>query len=112
MLERIVNLNYVKEGINSNLVENMEVTEKVVSEVKNSVKDNLVAVKMNTYGLEGVIEVSLHKGTETKQYLLEARLFDENDGMVNAYLEVINEDLTKHDEYIDDVWTYDDWKAI
>lgn len=112
MLRRIMNLDCVGLGINSNLIEDKEVSQRVVEYVKSSLRDNVICLDTTECGIEGVIEVSLYKGEETGQYLLDARLFDKDDAMVNAYLEIINKDLSIHDEYIDDVWSYDNWELV
>lgn len=58
------------------------------------------------------LECTLHYDKDKKRYLLEARLFDENDMMVNAYLEVMDSELNIDPNFYDDVWSIADWKQI
>lgn len=112
MLKKIMNLDYVKSGINSNLVEDKCASERMIEYIKKSLKDNTICLDVTECGVEGVVEASLYKGEETGQYLLDVRLFDKEDAMVNAYLEIINKDLSNHGECVDDVWSYDNWEVV
>lgn len=110
MLKEVIMMDTIKEGIHSNLIKNDKIFLKVMESMVANIEDNRLSVTISEDGLEGLIEVDLYKGEETGQYLLEARLFDKEDMMVNAYLEIINKDLSIYEEYVDDVWSYDNWE--
>ena len=112
-LKDVMNVEVVKEGIYANLIGDKELSLKVVESLIENIENNNICFDLKDFGSNNMLEVCLYKGEETGQYLFEARTFDEgNERMLNAYLEVLNEDLSIHEEYIDDVWSYDDWKAV
>lgn len=51
-----------------------------------------------------------------KFYFLDLRGFDDSENvedMIDAYMVIYHKDtLLEYDEYVDDVWFFDDWKAV
>lgn len=112
-LKNILELEVVENGVNSNLIADKDLTVQVLNYVADKIKDNTICTDISEIGLDYTFESSLYIGENTKQYLLDVRVFDnKDDSMVNAYLEIFNDDLTVHEEYVDDVWTYDDWEVM
>ena len=112
-LKELLELEVVKNGVNSNLISDKELTVRVLNYVSDKIKNNNICEDISEVGLDYTFESSLYIGENTKQYLLDIRMFDNEDGnMLNAYLEIFNEDLTVHQEYVDDVWVYDDWEVM
>ena len=113
-LKEVLNLEFVKNGVNSNLISDKEISDKVCEYLIELAENNDgICTKITSLGLDYTVEVALYKGEETKKHLIDIRAFDNvDDSMINAYLEVINDKLEPSDEYIDDVWSYDNWEVI
>ena len=60
-----------------------------------------------------ILDVILYEDQETHEYLIDARLFDENmNSMLASYLEILNKDFTIMNKCVDDVWSYADWVEV
>lgn len=109
-LKEVLKLEEVKEGIKVNLIEDFEeAIEKTIS----SDKENSISIIVNVDGVECDFENTLHADYEKNVFLLESRLFNrKDDSMINAYLELLDENLNVIEDYQDDVWEYANFKAV
>lgn len=111
--EQILNINENKEQI-------MLLLDRFIEDINS--KDiydkifNMKEVPFNIEVKEGInLENNIYEDENKKLYLLESRLFDDNDEngrMYDAYLRVMDYEFNIIDEYIDDVWNYADWQRI
>jgi hypothetical protein len=88
-------------------------------ELKNALATIIVTLRENTISVVVVkkdkeydFENTLHYDSDKQIYLLESRLFG-CDGMDSAYLGILDSDGNIADiPYVDDVWSYADWKVV
>lgn len=105
-------LETVKEGIKTNLLEKAEIVEQLIYETSTT-QSNSISINFNENNQELQIETTLHHGKNKDVYLVEIRLFNNtNDSMINAYLGLFRSDLNELEEYIDDVWSYDNFEKV
>lgn len=107
-LKEVLSMEQIKKGI----VDNLCINEKAIMDTINTGKNN-VSIIVNINGESYDFENTLHVDDEKKVFLLESRLFKKADGsMVNAYVELLDENLNIIEEYVDDVWSYADFKVV
>lgn len=112
-LKQILEKENVQIGIKTNLFTTNEEMTNAVNKTLKLTKCNNTSVEALRDGIKVKFENTLYKDEYKSIYLLESRLFYvKTDSMFNAYLEVINSNGTILEDYIDDVWTYADWKKI
>lgn len=62
---------------------------------------------------KNILDIILYEDQETHEYLIDARLFDENmTSMLASYLEILHEDFSIMNKCTDDVWSYADWIEV
>lgn len=109
--DKILDIQEIEEGIKSLLdryVENVD-----SSKIYNKI-GNMNCVPFNLELEDGInFENNIHYAKDKDCYLLESRLFnDGKDGiMIDAYLMIINSDMTIVEGYVDDVWSYADFES-
>ena len=109
-LYEVLNLKSIQKGIEYNLL-----GEKTTEAIENTISTgkNTTSIEINLKDKTVKFENTLHYDKEKKIYLLESRIFNKlDDSMINAYLEILDENLNIIGEIIDDVWEYADWKII
>ena len=110
-LKDVLKLKGIEEGIKANLIK--EDYPVAIEKTLNSKKENSISVIVGVNGFECDFENTLHADYDKKVFLLESRLFKRADGsMVNAYLELLDENLNIIEECVDDVWSYADFKVV
>lgn len=102
----------VKANIKNNLFLSNEEMEKAIDTVLKSDKGNIISTKVIRGEKVVQFENTLHEDTAKQLYLLESRLFDEDEQMIGSYLEIFNSEGIIHDKYVDDVWEYANWKPV
>lgn len=109
--DKILDIQEIEEGIKSlidNYVEGVNCN-KIYEQIK-----HIDSVPFNLEIKEGIsFENNIRYAKDKDCYLLESRLFnDGKDGaMIDAYLMIINSDMTIVEGYIDDVWSYADFES-
>ena len=97
----VLNLKPIQKGIEYNLLGD---------KTKEAV-ENTISLGKNITSIE--FENTLHHDKVKKLYLLESRTFDKlNGAMINAYLEILDENLNIIEKIVDDVWEYADWEVV
>lgn len=110
-LKDVLKLKEVQEGIKANLIK--EDYSLAIEKTLNSEKENSTSVVVDVDGFECDFENTLHADYDKKVFLLESRLFKRADGsMVNAYLELLDENLNIIEDCVDDVWSYADFEVV
>lgn len=109
---QILSLIEVRRGFINNF--KMYINESNIDEVLENLKNNTnknfnLEIEKNIN-----LENTIYYSEDKNMYLLESRIFnDKTDGnMINAYLGLINADMTIYEEYEDDVWSFTDWKEV
>lgn len=110
-LKDVLKIKTIRDGIKRNLLKTDDTLEYGINMILNSaLKNNYIQAIVNVDGKEYAFRNTLFKNEEGNLYLLESRLFDKDENMINAYLEIIYSDGKVMEEYIDDVWEYATWK--
>lgn len=110
-LKDVLKLKGIEEGIKANLIK--EDYPVAIEKTLNSKKENSISVIVDVNGFECDFENTLHADYDKKVFLLESRLFKRADGsMVNAYLELLDENLNIIKDCVYDVWSYADFKEV
>lgn len=122
MLKKVLNSNEVKESVigflNFFLKADRKESEEIFVMVQNEENKNSLHTEISNKGNLDAgqypiqYENTLNYSKEKDMFLLESRLFDSNDAMIDSHLLLINaKDLTLKNGYVDDVWTYaNDWQ--
>lgn len=111
-LNVVLNNEKIKEGIKANLLKEDSLVESAITETL-KFNNNRVAIDVLVNRELTSFENTLHYDKSKKVYLLESRLFDDSTGaMINAYLEIFDENLNILDDCEDCVWDYADWKVV
>lgn len=111
-LEQILALNNIRDGIMCNLIQEKNVLDLAIIKTL-KLNSNSASIEFKWNGRSMQFENALYYDEDKKIYLLESRLFDNhNDQMINAYLEILDNNFNIIDEYVDDVWSYTDWNQI
>lgn len=106
----VLNLKPIQKGIEYNLLGD-KTNEAVESTI--SLGKNITSIDINFKDRIVEFENTLHHDKVKKLYLLESRTFDKLDGaMINAYLEILDENLNIIEKIVDDVWEYADWEVV
>ena len=109
-LYEVLNLKSIQKGIEYNLL-----GEKTTEAIENtiSIEKNTTSIEINLKDKTVKFKNALYYDEKKKIYLLESRIFNKlDDSMINAYLEILDENLNIIGEIIDDVWEYADWEII
>lgn len=110
-LKDVLKLKKVEEGIKANLIKE-EYAVSIERTLKNR-KENAISVLVVANKEICFFENTLHADYDKKVFLLESRLFRRIDGsMVNAYLELLDENLNVIEDCVDDVWSYADFVVV
>lgn len=110
-LKDVLKLKKVEEGIKANLIKEdyVEAIDKTLADEK----ENAISIVVDVDGFKCDFESTLHADYDKKVFLLESRLFRKDDGsMVNAYLELLDENLNVIEDCVDDVWSYADFVVV
>ncbi|MBQ8997907.1 MAG: hypothetical protein IJ086_04345 [Clostridium sp.] len=111
-LKVVLNNNVIKNGIKSNLLKEDSLVELAINETL-KLNSNIAAINIMVDGKLANFENTLHYDEEKNVYLLESRLFDDSTGaMIEAYLEIFDENLNILDDCEDCVWEYANWKVL
>ena len=112
-LKQVLSREDIKQGLLSNLFTSSDEVESAVSLVLASDKNNSMSVKTERAGEPVDFENTLHIDNDKKVYLLESRVFFVKNGqLLNAYLEILDENGEIVQDKIDDVWSYADWEVV
>lgn len=111
-LKDVLKLKEIEEGIKATLIKEEDYPV-AIEKTLNSKKENSISVVADVDGFECDFENTLHADYDKKVFLLESRLFKRADGsMINAYLELLDENLNIIEDCVDDVWSYADFKVV
>lgn len=107
--DKILDIQEVKEGIRSLLDSHIGNIDSL--KIYNRIR-NINETPFNLQLDNGIkFENNIYYAKDKDCYLLESRLFNDNQGglMIDAYLMIINSDMTLVKGYTDDVWEYADF---
>ena len=111
-LKVVLSNDVIKSGIKSNLLKDDNLVELAVNETL-KLNSNITAIDIVVDGELANFENTLHYDEDKNVYLLESRLFNDSTGaMIEAYLEIFDENLNILDDCEDCVWEYADWKVL
>lgn len=109
-LSKMTGLNIVKAGLAEVLTKTDSVSKEDLLETIKDLNTTSTTITLND-NVQDTLNFNLYSDANKKLYLFEARRFI-NDNMYNALLLVFDESLNPVEEYIDDVWSYADFKAM